>query len=65
MLGYRDETGSVQLRPRHAASRRCQSLGIVGFVGWVEDDNNNHNHPHSGLKICSPHEFIAAHTATA
>lgn len=36
-------------------------LGLIG--GWIEDYNNNH--PHSGLKMRSPREFIAAQTATA
>lgn len=36
-------------------------LDIVG--GWIEDYNDNH--PHSGLKMRSPREFIAAQTATA
>ena len=31
--------------------------------GWFEDYNENH--PHSGLKMRSPREFIAAQTATA
>lgn len=36
-------------------------LGLIG--GWFEDYNENH--PHSGLKMRSPREFIAAQTATA
>lgn len=36
-------------------------LGLIG--GWIEDYNNNH--PHSGLKMRSPREFIAAQIATA
>ena len=36
-------------------------LDLVG--GWIEDYNDNH--PHSGLKMRSPREFIAAQTATA
>jgi ADP-ribose pyrophosphatase YjhB (NUDIX family) len=36
-------------------------LGLIG--GWIEDCNDNH--PHSGLKMRSPREFIAAQTATA
>ncbi|PLL10083.1 IS3 family transposase [Tabrizicola sp. TH137] len=36
-------------------------LGLIG--GWIEDYNKNH--PHSGLKMRSPREFIAAQTATA
>lgn len=35
-------------------------LGSTG--GWIEDYDNNH--PHSGLKMRSPREFIAAQTAT-
>lgn len=35
-------------------------LDLVG--GWIEDYNENH--PHSGLKMRSPREFIAAQTAT-
>ena len=37
------------------------ALGLIG--GWIEDYNENH--PHSGLKMRSPREFIAAQTATA
>ena len=33
------------------------------IAGWIEDYNDNH--PHSGLKMRSPREFIAAQTATA
>jgi transposase InsO family protein len=33
------------------------------IAGWIEVYNNNH--PHSGLKMRSPREFIAAQTATA
>ena len=33
------------------------------ITGWFEDYNDNH--PHSGLKMRSPREFIAAQTATA
>lgn len=36
-------------------------LGLIG--GWIEDYNDNH--PHSGLKMRSPREFIAAQTVTA
>lgn len=37
---------------------------VLGLIGtWFEDYNENH--PHSGLKMCSPREFIAAQTATA
>lgn len=36
-------------------------LGLIG--GWIGDYNDNH--PHSGLKMRSPREFIAAQTATA
>jgi putative transposase len=36
-------------------------LGLI--AGWFEDYNDNH--PHSGLKMRSPREFIAAQTATA
>ena len=37
------------------------ALGLIG--AWIEDYNENH--PHSGLKMRSPREFIAARTATA
>lgn len=37
------------------------ALGLVG--GWIEDCDENH--PHSGLKMRLPREFIAAQTATA
>jgi transposase InsO family protein len=36
-------------------------LGLI--AGWFEDYNESH--PHSGLKMRSPREFIAAQTATA
>ena len=36
-------------------------LGLIG--GWIEDYNENH--PHSGLKMRSPREFIATQSATA
>lgn len=37
---------------------------VLGLIGsWFEDYNENH--PHSGLKMRSPREFIAAQTATA
>jgi putative transposase len=36
-------------------------LDLIG--GWIEDYNENH--PHSGLKMRSPREFIRAQTATA
>jgi len=37
---------------------------VLGLIEtWIEDYNDNH--PHSGLKMRSPREFIAAQTATA
>lgn len=33
------------------------------IAGWIEDYNENH--PHSGLKMRSPREFIKGQTATA
>ncbi|TDX22219.1 integrase core domain-containing protein, partial [Rhodovulum visakhapatnamense] len=36
-------------------------LGLIG--GWIEDYNENH--PHSGLKMRSPREVIAAQTEIA
>ena len=37
---------------------------VLGLIGsWFDDYNENH--PHSGLKMRSPREFIAAQTATA
>ena len=36
-------------------------LGLI--AGWIEDYNENH--PHSGLKMRSPREFIKAQTETA
>ncbi len=37
---------------------------VLGLVGcWIEDYKESH--PHSGLKMRSPCEFIAAQTATA
>ena len=37
------------------------ALGLIG--AWINDYNENH--PHSGLKMRSPREFIAAQTVTA
>ena len=35
---------------------------VLGWIGgWIEDYNDNH--PHSGLKMRSPREFIAAQTS--
>jgi hypothetical protein len=34
-------------------------LGLI--TGWFVDCNESH--PHSGQKMCPPHEFIAAQTA--
>ena len=37
---------------------------VLGLIGdWIEDYNENHLH--SGLKMRSPREFVAAQTATA
>ncbi len=37
---------------------------VLGLIGpWIEDYNDNH--PHSGLKMRSPREFIADQIATA
>jgi transposase InsO family protein len=37
---------------------------VFGLLpAWFEDYNTHH--PHAGLKMCSPREFIAAQTATA
>lgn len=37
---------------------------VLGLIdAWIEDYNDNH--PHSGLKMRSPREFIEAQTATA
>ena len=36
---------------------------VLGMLpAWFEDYNTHH--PHSGLKMRSPREFIRAHTAT-
>ena len=48
----------VRVTPLPAAQ---DVLDLVG--GWIEDHNKNR--PHSGLKMLSPREFIAAQTATA
>jgi putative transposase len=37
------------------------ALGLI--ASWIDDYNENH--PHSGLRMRSPREFIAAQTATA
>ena len=40
------------------------AVTVLGLIaGWFEDYNENH--PHSGLKMRSPREYIAAQTATA
>jgi transposase InsO family protein len=40
------------------------AAAVLGSIaGWFEDHDNHH--PHSGLKMRSPREFIAAQTATA
>lgn len=40
------------------------AITVLGLIaGWFDDYNENH--PHSGLKMRSPREFIAAQTATA
>ena len=37
---------------------------VLGLIGsWIEDFNDHH--PHSGLKMRSPREFIAARISTA
>lgn len=48
---------SIQVTPLPDAQT---VLGLIG--GWIEDYNDNH--PHAGLKMRSPREFIAAQTAT-
>jgi len=48
----------VQVTPLADAKTVLASIGT-----WIEDYNENH--PHSGLKMCSPREFMKAHTATA
>lgn len=48
----------VRITPLPDARAALDSIG-----GWFEDYNDNH--PHSGLKMRSPREFIAAQTATA
>jgi transposase InsO family protein len=37
--------------------------GLKQIGGWFEDYNENH--PHSGLKMRSPREYIRASTKTA
>jgi putative transposase len=37
------------------------ALGLI--TNWIDD--HNENHPHSGLRMRSPREFITAQTATA
>ena len=39
----------------------ASALALIGI--WFEDYNDNH--PHSGLRMRSPREFIQAQTATA
>jgi len=40
------------------------AASALALIGTWFDDHNNH-HPHSGLRMRSPREFIAAQTATA
>ena len=48
----------VQVTPLPDAA---SALALIGT--WFEDYNDNH--PHSGLRMRSPREFIQAQTATA
>jgi transposase InsO family protein len=48
----------VQVTPLPDANTALRLIGT-----WIEDYNTNH--PHSGLKMRSPREFIEAQTATA
>ena len=48
----------VQITPLPDAA---SALSLIGT--WFDDYNTNH--PHSGLKMLSPREFITAQTATA
>ena len=48
----------VQVTPLPDAQTVLELIGA-----WINDDNEHH--PHSGLKMRSPREFIAAQTATA
>jgi transposase InsO family protein len=44
--------------------RAPHAAAVLGSIAGRFDDHDNH-HPHSGLKMRSPREFIAAQTATA
>ena len=55
------EHAQAGLRKYYAATRCRQRPGSI--TGWFEDYNDNH--PHPGLTMRSPREFIAAQTATA
>ena len=46
---------------RQLGRKAATALGLV--AGWFEGYNDNH--PHSGLRMRSPREFIAIQTATA
>ncbi|VDS10708.1 IS2 transposase TnpB [Paracoccus haematequi] len=48
----------VQVTPLPDAQTVLELIG-----SWFEDCNDNH--PHSGLKMRSPRQFITAQTATA
>ena len=48
----------VQVTPPPDARTVLELIGA-----WINDDDEHH--PHSGLKMRSPREFIAAQTATA
>ncbi|PZX13006.1 integrase-like protein [Palleronia aestuarii] len=58
-------TRQLGLKPCFTPIQSPQSNGISeAFVKTLKRDYNE-NHPHSGLKMRSPREFIAAQTATA
>ena len=48
----------ARVRPRPDAL-----TGLAQLAGWIEDTNENH--PHSGLRMCSPREFIRSQSQPA
>ena len=51
------------LQPRSRPHMTAPAAALQLLPSWFEDYNTHH--PHSGLKMRSPREFIAAQTATA
>lgn len=59
-------TGGGRSR-RWTAAEKLRIVDAQTALGLIKGriEHYNDNHPHSGLKMRSPREFIAAQTATA